>query len=181
MWMLISVVLAFSLMLAAQETRRETVHPSASAAQDSKPNSDQVPDAYAIRADVRRIIVLRFKYDTDLLAGLKKMVEQEKINNAVILSGVGSVKGYQVHQVINGEFPIKEAFVKNPNGPADIIGMSGFVIKRRVHPHITLSTPEKAFGGHLEPETKVFTFAIVTLGILDDEVDLSKIDDWTYR
>ena len=59
--------------------------------------------------------------------------------------------------------------------------MSGFVIDGRVHPHITLSNPDKAFGGHLEPDTTVFTFAVVTLGVLDDGIDVKKIDDWNYR
>jgi predicted DNA-binding protein with PD1-like motif len=43
------------------------------------------------------VVVLRFKYQTDLLAGLEKMVKQQKIKNAVILSGVGSVRNYHIH------------------------------------------------------------------------------------
>jgi hypothetical protein len=46
---------------------------------------------------------------------------------------------------------------------------------------MTLANPEKAFGGHLEPGTSVFTFAIVTLGVFDNSVDLSRVDDKTYR
>jgi predicted DNA-binding protein with PD1-like motif len=72
-------------------------------------------------------------------------------------------------------------FVKDPTAPADLIGMNGYVIDGKIHAHITLANPEKAFGGHLEPGTSVFTFAIVTLGVLDDSVDLSKVDDKTYR
>ncbi len=179
--LIISTVLATSLLLAAQDTRREVIHPSSTAAQDTKPNSDQVPDVYAVTGRLERIVVLRFKYNTDLLAGLEKMVKQEKIRNAVILSAAGSVRNYQVHQVGGRDFPVKEVFVKNPTAPADIISMNGYVINGRVHPHITLATPDKAFGGHLEPDTTVFTFAIVTLGVLDDGIDLSKVDDWTYR
>jgi len=37
------------------------------------------------------------------------------------------------------------------------------------------------FGGHLEPDTTVFTFAVVTLGVLDDAVDLSAVDNEDYR
>ena len=39
----------------------------------------------------------------------------------------------------------------------------------------------KAFGGHLEPGTRVFTFAVVTLGVLPDGLDLAKLDDKDYR
>jgi hypothetical protein len=46
---------------------------------------------------------------------------------------------------------------------------------------VTLATADKAFGGHLEPGTEVFTFAIVTIGVLNDKADLSRVDDKTYR
>ena len=45
----------------------------------------------------------------------------------------------------------------------------------------TKATPDKAFGGHLESGSTVFTFAIVTLGVLEDGIDISKVDDKTYR
>lgn len=178
---LIIVILALSVPLAAQETRHPVVHAPGNPAESSRPNSDQVPDVYALTGHFQRIVVLRFKYNTDLLAGLNKMVAQEKIRNAVILSAFGSVRNYQVHQVGNRDLPPKDVFTKNPTAPADIAGMSGFVIDGRVHPHITLANADQAFGGHLEPDTIVFTFAVVTLGVLDDALDFKRIDDWTYR
>jgi uncharacterized protein len=175
------VVLAVTSVLSAQETRREIVNAAATPADDAKPNSAQVPDVYAINGHFERVVILRFKFDADLLAGIETMVKQEKIRNAVILAGAGSVRGYHVHQVSNRTFPSKNLFVKNPTAPADLIGMNGYIINGKVHAHMTLANPDKAFGGHLEPGTSVFTFAIVTLGILDDSVDLNKIDDKTYR
>ena len=174
-----AVVLA--TQISAQESRREIVNPAANPADDAKGLSEKVPDVYAIPTQFDRVVILRFKFDTDLLAGLQKMVKQEKISNAIILSGMGSVRGYQVHQVGNRTFPSTNVFVKNPTGPADILGMSGFIANGIVHPHITLATPDKAFGGHLEPGTNVFTFAVVTLGVLKDGADLSRLDDKSYR
>ena len=46
---------------------------------------------------------------------------------------------------------------------------------------MTLSNADKAFGGHLEAGTEVFTFAVVTIGVLNDKADLSRVDDKTYR
>jgi predicted DNA-binding protein with PD1-like motif len=109
------------------------------------------------------------------------MVKEEKIRNALILSGFGSVRNFQVHQVSNRELPPRDLFVKNPSAPADIISMSGVIMDGRVHPHITLANADRAFGGHLEPGTNVFTFAVVTLAVLGDDVDLSRADDWTNR
>ena len=174
-------LLASCLALPAQETRREVSHSTGNPAIDSKPNSPDVPDVFAVSGHIQRIVVLRFKFGTDLLAGLEKMIAQEKIKNAVILSGFGSVRGYQIHQVSNRDMPSKNMFIKNPTAPADIIGMSGMVMNGRVHPHIVLANADKAFGGHLEPETTVFTFAVVTLGVLDDSIDMSRFDDSSYR
>jgi predicted DNA-binding protein with PD1-like motif len=171
----------FSASLAAQETRREIVNAASTPAEDAKANSDKVPDVYAIKGQFDRILTLRFKFNSDLLAGLEQMVKQERIRNAVVLSAIGSVRGYHIHQVSNRDFPSKNMFVKNPTQPADVIGMSGYIMDGRIHAHITLATPDKAFGGHLEPGTSVFTFVAVTLGIMSDGVDFSRIDDKTYR
>ncbi len=73
---------------------------------------------------------------------------------------MGSVRGYQVHQVSNRGFPSKNMFVKNPTEPADIVGMSGFIANGVLHPHITLATPDKSFGGHLEPGTNCLHFRL---------------------
>jgi predicted DNA-binding protein with PD1-like motif len=176
------IAIAALLCLAgtAQETRHEVTNSSGAAA-DAKPNSPSVPDVLAIGTQFQRVMIFRFRYDTDLLAGLEQMVKQNKIQNGVILSGFGSVRGYQVHQVSNRTFPSKNMFVKDPTAPADILGMSGYVLNGRLHPHIALANPDKSFGGHLEPGTSVFTFAVVTVGVLPDNLDLSKLDDKDYR
>jgi predicted DNA-binding protein with PD1-like motif len=175
------ITFAIAGVLSAQETRREIVNAAPTPEGDTKQNSDKVPDVYAIKGQFDRVLVLRFKYDVDLLAGIEKMVKKEKIRNAVILSGIGSVRGYHIHQVSNRVFPSKNMFVKNPTEPADVISMNGYIIDGKIHAHMTLATPDKAFGGHLEPGTNVFTFAIVTVGVLNDGADLSRVDDKTYR
>ncbi len=148
---------------------------------DSKPNSSAVPDVYALSAELERVVILRLKFDTDLLAGIEAEVKRQGIKNAVIFSAIGSVRGYHVHSVVNRDFPSRDVFVKDVQGPADIQAMNGYVIDGRVHAHIVLSNPDFSFGGHLEPGTPVFTFAVVTLGVLKDGVDLRRVDDKTYR
>ncbi len=172
-------IAAFLSLAAAQESRKEITNAPNPA--DIKANSSQVPDAYAVTSQFERVLIFRFKYETDLLAGMENMVKVNKIRNAVILAGAGSVKGYHVHQVSNRTFPSKNMYVKDPTAPADMIGMNGYIMDGRIHAHMTLANPDKAFGGHLEPGTSVFTFAIVTVGVLPDSADISRLDDKTYR
>jgi hypothetical protein len=49
-------------VLFAQETRRTVVQPSPNPADDSRPNSNKVPEVYAISGHFSRIVVLRVKY-----------------------------------------------------------------------------------------------------------------------
>ena len=171
-------ILCLLPLLSAQETRHEVTNRDKD---DAKPNSSAVPDVYAIPGAVPALVVLRFKYDTDLVAGLERMVKEQKIKNGVILNGWGSVRGYQIHQVSNRTLPSKNMFVKDPT-PA-----------RRHRRHERLRDewppapahhprhPRKSFGGHLEPGTTVFTFAVITIGVLPDNLDVSRLDDKNYR
>jgi len=176
---LLSLVLLSTLAF-AQRTRTE-VTKATNKHDDSKPNSDQVPEVYSISGQLQRVVVLRFKYQSDLLAGLEKAVRQEKIRNAVILAGIGSVRNYHIHSVSNREFPSKNVFIKDPSTPADIVSVNGYVVNGEVHAHLTLADGDKAFGGHVEPNTNVFTFAAVTLGVFSDGVDLTRLLDKTHR
>ena len=166
--------------LFAQQTRSEKTN-ATTPYDDAKANSDSVADVYAVSCKFEKILLFRFKYQTDLLQGLEKMVKENKIRNAVILSGIGAVRNYCYHTVSNRTFPSKNIFVKDTTSPADIANMNGYIINGKVHAHITFADPDKAFGGHLEAGTNVFAFAIVTVGVLSDDINISRFDDKTYR
>ncbi len=173
-------LLTITAQLSAQQTRTETVFP-ASPENDSRLNSDAVPSAQIIDGQFDRIVVVRLKHQTDILAGLDSAARCENIKNAAILFAIGSVRNYHYHVVSNRTFPCKNIFVKDPTDPADLLNLNGYIINGRIHAHITLSDDEKAFGGHLEPGTNVFTFVIVTIGVFKEGTDLSRVDDMTYR
>ena len=164
----------------AQKTQVEIIRPT-NPHDDSKSNDPNVPEAIVASGEFEQIHVFRFKYQTDLLGGIEKLVQKEGIKNAVILSGIGSVINYHVHSVSNRDFPSKNIFTKAPKDPADIVSVNGYVFDGRVHAHLTLADSEKAFGGHLEPETLVFTFAIITIAEFSEEMDLARFDDKTMR
>jgi uncharacterized protein len=138
------------------------------------------PAVVTVGSDVKRVVLIRLKYNTDMLDGIEQAVKNEKIKNAVILSGVGSVTSYHVHAVANTTLPAKLAYTQRA-APMDLIAVNGYVLNGRIHAHITMTDDQKAFGGHLHKGTTVFTFAIITLGILDDNIDLSRFDDSSWR
>lgn len=173
-------LLAVSLPLAAQPLVEVTVVPNKATPADLKPDDPKVPDAYAIEGNFEKVLVLRVKHGADLLASLETLVKQKGIKNGVILSGIGSLRGYHVHQVNNRDLPTSNIFTKALTTGCDLVGMNGYIVNGVLHAHMTLGTGEKAIAGHLEPGTQVFTYAIVTVGVMNG-TDLSKIDDKTYR
>jgi predicted DNA-binding protein with PD1-like motif len=130
---------------------------------------------FDLSAKIREIKVVRFDPDMDFLLELRKYVSENKIKNAVILNGIGSSKSYSYHVVASPDLPPKEMYPKEEK-PLDIISVQGFVLDGRVHAHIIFSDEKISFGGHLEEGVKLLTFAIITLGIIDDDADISKWD-----
>jgi predicted DNA-binding protein with PD1-like motif len=142
--------------------------------------AEDAPAVHTIPSPINRVVVVRLKNKTDILEGLKQAIEREKIKNAVIISGFGSVGAYNIHVVSNMDLPYKNTFTK-ASGPFDVLTVSGMVIGGNIHAHITLSNLRKTTGGHLEPGTSVLTFASITLGVLSDSANLARIDDPEWR
>ena len=111
-------------------------------------------------------IFIRLNPGDDLLAGIQKAVETEKIQNAVILQGLGSCISHSYHVVSSSTLPPKNEFIKGER-PADIVNINGFVVNGKVHAHVIFSDTNIAYGGHLEPGVEVLTFAILTMGLVD--------------
>lgn len=123
----------------------------------------------------REIHFLRLQYGDDILASLRGFVAENDIVNAVFLNGFGSVSHYHFHVVASSDLPPAEAYPKGEKA-LDIAGMSGAVLSGKVHAHITFTDDQVALGGHLEPGCRVLTFAMVCVGVLDDDADLSAWD-----
>lgn len=140
-----------------------------------------VPASQAVTTQFEKVIVIRMKHQTDILAALEKHVKEEKIENAIILMGFGSAVSTNYHVVSNNTLPPTNEFHENENDGVDIVNINGAVLKGRVHAHITYANGKKAFGGHLEPRSKAFTFTVVTLGVLPKSIDMSRYDDATNR
>jgi uncharacterized protein len=179
--MKLSTSLALILMALALPASAQIVkHPATK--EDARPSDPKVPDSYVLSGRFDRVLVLRAKNKTDLLAEMEKQVKQQNIKNAVILSGIGSVRGYRFHNVTGRDYPVPDMFVSAPNTPADFIGMNGYIVNGVIHAHIILALGDNkgtTVSGHLEKGTEVLTFAVVTLGVLN--TDLGRVDDLTYR
>ncbi len=124
--------------------------------------------------DASRFVALRLDPGEDVLLSLRAAVEEQRIRNAAILSGVGSLDRYHFHVVRTTKMPPGNTFVQG-EGPFDILTITGLVVAGEVHAHIAFSNTELAMGGHLEEGCRVLTFAVVVMAEALD-VDLSGWD-----
>jgi len=178
---LLAFLLVAGLLCSASNVWSRAGSPGALSNRVGKSESaDAAPAVHTMTGHFTRIVVVRLKNDADMLEGLKTAVAQEKIRNAVILSGAGSLTSYHVHVVSNTAFPPTNAFIKGA-GPYDLLTTTGYIIDSRVHAHIAFSNTQKVLGGHLEPGTRVFTFAVIALGVLDESASLERFDDYNWR
>ncbi len=138
---------------------------------------DNLPDVFAVSSQLERIEIARMSSGTDLLEGLNKVVNEKKIKNGVILSGIGSVTDYHFHVVSDKNLPPAEEFPK-ASVAKDLTSVQGYILNGRVHAHITLSDENSVIGGHLEPGTKALTFFIITIGVLSDDLDIAYFDKY---
>ena len=172
--------LALMLLATALPLGAETTHPRPTP-EDLRPNDPKVPDAYAISGHFSRIVVMRMKFQSDLLHGMEKLVKQQNIRNGVILSGIGSLRGYRVHSVSSRDLPPTDTYVTQPKAPANLNGMNGYIVDGAIHAHVTLAVNngQGTVSGHLEPGCEVLTYAIVTVGVLD--TPLGRVQEQNYR
>jgi len=91
------------------------------------PEGQAVPSPLTFTAALNGSFIARMTFDTDVLEALKRSVAQERIKNAVILSGIGSLRSYNVHSVSNTTFPSTNVFMKG-EGPYDLTAVNGYVI-----------------------------------------------------
>jgi predicted DNA-binding protein with PD1-like motif len=99
---------------------------------------------------VERIHILRIDPGEDVLESIRRFLQEANVRQAVVLGGYGTLAAYHLHWVTHNRIPTENLFRRDEGG-MELLSMNGLVVEGEPHIHITLSTPEGAFGGHLEP------------------------------
>jgi predicted DNA-binding protein with PD1-like motif len=100
--------------------------------------------------DVKKIHILRIDPGEDVLESVRRLLKDARIRQAVVLGGYGTLAAYHLHWVMHNRIPTDNLFRRGEGG-IELLSMNGLVVEGEPHIHITLSMPDGAFGGHLEP------------------------------
>ena len=111
---------------------------------------------------VRKLHVLRIDPGEDVLVSIRKFLADSSVRQAVVLAGYGTLAAHHLHWVDHGRFPTESTFARGEGG-IEILAMNGLVVEGEPHVHITLSTVEGAYGGHLEEGCVTYVLCEVML------------------
>jgi hypothetical protein len=99
--------------------------------------------------------ILRIDLGEDVLGAVKDFLEKTGVRQAIVVGGYGTLASHSLHWVTHNRIPTENAFGRGEGG-IEILGMSGLVVDGQPHIHVTLSTQQGAFGGHMEEGCRAY-------------------------
>ena len=115
---------------------------------------------------VQNVHVLRVDPGEDVLESVASFLKDSGVRQAVVMGGYGTLASHHLHWVTHNRLPSESTFGKGEGG-IEILSMNGLVVDGEPHIHVALSTPDGAYGGHLEPGCKAYVLCEIMLAEID--------------
>lgn len=109
------------------------------------------------------VLVVRLDPGDFVLESLWELVRNEGLNNAVVISGIGTLDKCVLHMVTTTGYPPKEYYRKWDGEPLELVSLSGIIADGEPHLHAVVSDTEKAYAGHLEKGCRVLYLAEIVV------------------
>jgi len=111
---------------------------------------------------------LRLDQGDYVLEAINDLIQKEKISNAVVVSGIGTLDRCVLHMVTTTGYPPVEYFDKRDNVPLELVSVQGVIADGSPHLHTVVSDTEKAYAGHLENGCRVLYLSEIVIQELLD-------------
>lgn len=118
---------------------------------------------YFSAENTNRSFVLRLDQGDYLLESIRRLIEEEKIQYGVVISGIGTLDASVLHMVTTIGYPPVEFFDKKTDLPLELVSIDGVIADFSPHLHMTISNKEAAFAGHLEEGCRVLYLAEIVI------------------
>ena len=114
-----------------------------------------------------KVHVLRIDAGEYLLESIEEFIKAKNINNAVVISAIGTLDYCVMHMVTTTGFPPQEYFRKWDDEPLEISSIDGIIADGSAHFHMTVSDEKIACAGHLEPGCRILYLCEVVIAEMD--------------
>jgi len=122
-----------------------------------------------------RIVILNLQRGEKVLESIRTQLKELGIQNAVVMSAIGSLQKAVFHRVTGFDREPVDEFVTLED-PIEMASLQGVVIDGEPHFHMVISDLDKAYTGHLEEETTVVYLAEISLAEIKG-VSLKRVKD----
>jgi len=114
-----------------------------------------------------KVHVLRLDRGDYLLESIEKLIEEQGIVNAVVLSGIGTLDHCVLHMVTTTGFPPIEYFRRWDNEPLELASVDGLIADGKAHLHTVVSDCKYSYAGHVEPGCRILYLGEVVIAEMD--------------
>ncbi len=114
----------------------------------------------------KAIHIVRIDPGEDVLESLRAFIAKAKVRQAVILGGFGTLAAHSLHWVTHNRIPTENRFGRGEGG-IELLAVNGLVVESEPHVHVTLSTPDGAYGGHMEPGCRAYVLCEIFLAEIE--------------
>lgn len=109
------------------------------------------------------VVFLSLHNGDDVLDCVNRVVREANLENAILITGVGSLQRGRIHVIASNNYPPGDRFIEL-EGPLEIAQLGGIIGGATPHLHITLfDKDDKAWGGHVEPGCVVLTLCEIAM------------------
>jgi len=112
---------------------------------------------------VGRVFALSLAPGDLVLESIKELVQKEKVNDAVVVSAVGTLDQYRIHYVTTTGYPPQNRFEHWKDKPLELASINGLIADGDPHLHVVVSDSEKAYAGHLEEGCRTLYLAEIVI------------------
>jgi len=125
---------------------------------------------------IGRIFILSLEPGDYLLESIKQLVREGNVEDAVVMSAIGTLDHYRAHYVVTTSFPAENRFEHWKDKPLELAHVGGIIASGEPHLHVVVSDSEKAYSGHLEEGCRALYLAEIVIVELKD-MNLKRVRD----
>ncbi len=98
---------------------------------------------------VGRTFIVKLVQGEDLLGSVERLIREERIENAVVVSGIATFDRSRLHMISTTGYPADVYIDEKTDVPLEVVSVEGFICSGQPHLHCTISDRNGAYAGHL--------------------------------
>ena len=98
---------------------------------------------------VGRTFILKLVQGEDLLESVERLIAEEGLENAVVVSGIATFDRSRLHMISTTGYPAEVFIDERCDVPLEVVSVEGFICDGEPHLHCTISDRCGAYAGYL--------------------------------